>query len=242
MSLIRPGRTFAAAGAVALVLATVPAAMAAHSTVSERISHPKTRADNPPTVTIGFTIARENDEKATLRQIVLDLPSSLVAYGKRYPSCTPGKINANHSFSDCRPGSRLGAGRFVADVPAAGVYDVPGSVLMFNGKGGRSITVHFFMDNPVPVDLAFSAPLRRTHGRYGYRLTADFPHALQELRPGWFAEIKSFEASFRSLWKGQAYFEARTCPAGGSAPIAGTFSFLEQAAPTSAVGSFTCRP
>jgi hypothetical protein len=242
MSRTRAGRTLAAAAATALLLAAAPAAQATQSTISGKISPNKGKPGTPLALTIGFTITRENGENNTLRKVVLDFPPNAVANGAKFPSCMPAAINARRSFNSCPKGSLIGRGSLVADVPATDVYNVPGKVTLFNGAGGKSITVHIYAENPVLISQAFTAPLRKTSGRYGYKLTADIPYELQEISDGWFAEVKRFTTTVDAKWRGRGYIEAKRCPKGGRAPIAGAFDFLREAAPTSALGFVTCKP
>jgi hypothetical protein len=242
MSRTRAGRTLAAAAAATLLLAAAPAAMATQSTISGKISPNKGKPGTPLALTIGFTITRENGENNTLRKVVLDFPPNAVANGAKFPSCMPAVINARRSFNGCPRGSLIGRGSLVADVPAADVFNVPGKVTLFNGQGGKSITVHIYAENPVLISEAFTAPLKKTGGRYGYKLTANIPPTLQEIADGWFAEVKRFSTTVNAKWRGRGYIEAKKCPKNGRAPIAGAFDFLREASPTSALGIITCKP
>lgn len=230
------------AAASTLLLTAAPAALATQSTISGKISPSKARPGKPLALTIGFTITRENGQNNTLRRAVLQFPPNAVANGKLFPSCSPDVINARRSFAGCPKGSRIGGGSLVADVPATDVYNVPGRVTLFNGAGGKSITVHIYATNPVEISEAFSAPLVKTGGRYGYKLTADVPDSLQEIADGWFAEVKKFTTTVKATWRGRGYIEAKKCPKSGRAPIAGAFDFLRESSPTSALGFIKCTP
>lgn len=183
----------------------------------------------------------------TLREVALKFPSNGVLNGKLFPVCTAATINARRGrFTGCPKGSRIGRGTFRADVPNAEVFGVPGTITLFNGEGGTNVTVHVYATNPVLISEAFDARIVKTTGRYGYGLNVSVPYSLQEIADGWFAELRALTATVGATiavrGRARGYIEAKRCPPGGSAPIAGTFGFLRESAPASAVGAIRCRP
>lgn len=242
------GRILSIAAASALLVATAPPALAAESGITGKISPNKGPVGTPLDLSIGFTIRPAAGEQPTVSRAVLDFPANAVQNGRLFPSCTAAQINAKRGrFTSCPKGSQIGRGTLRADVPNVPVYNVPGRVTIFNGAGGKSLTIHIYATNPVLISEAFDAPLVRTRGRYGYRLTANVPRTLQEINDGWFAVLKKFDTTVGATrmvrGRKRGYIEAKRCPRGGRAPIAGTFSFMNNAvAPTSTTGWITCRP
>ena len=242
------GRILSLAAASALLLATAPSALAAESGITGKISPNKGPVGTPLDLSIGFTIRAADGEQPTLSTAVLDFPNNAVQNGKLFPSCTAAQINAKRGrFTSCPKGSQIGKGSLRADVPNADVYNVPGRVTIFNGAGGKSLTVHIYATNPVLISEAFDAPLVKTSGRFGYRLTSNVPYSLQEISDGWFAVLKSFNTTVGATrtvrGRKRGYIEAKRCPRGGRAPIAGAFSFMNgTGAATSTTGFISCRP
>lgn len=221
--------------------------MATQSTIRGSISPNKGKPGTPLALSVGFTIKRENDQNNTLSRVVLSFPRNATVNGKKFPSCSPETINARRSFSGCPKGSKIGSGSLRADVPAVPVSNVPGTVTLFNGPGGKSITVNIVAHNPVEIFQAFKAPLKKVSGRYGYVLTAPVPKELQEINDGWFAQVKTFQTKVKATWRGTPYIAAKKCPKGGRAPIAGAFSFsaggeVPASDPTTATSFITCKP
>ena len=123
--------------------------------------------------------------------------------------------------------------------------NVPGTVTLFNGPGGRSITVHIHLTNPALISIAFDAPLRRTRGKYGYVLTANVPEGLQTLiAPDSYGALRRFTTTVgitrKVRGRTRGYIEAKRCPRSGRVPVAGAFFFNEDRATTSATGTIRC--
>ncbi|ADB52060.1 hypothetical protein [Conexibacter woesei] len=238
-----------AAGTAVLVavLAAASAATAATSAISGKVTPDHGAAGTPLSITIGFTLDPEPaGQSMTLSTSELKLPSNGVLNSRLFPTCNAATINARRGrFTDCPRGSQVGRGSFSADVPAADVFGVPGRVTIFNG-GGTNITVHIYATNPVLISEAFDAQLVRTSGRYGYSMNIRVPDSMQEISDGWFAELRRFTATVGATavvrGRRRGYVEAKRCPKSGRAPIAATFGFLRESAPTSAVGWISCRP
>ncbi|MBB4662584.1 hypothetical protein [Conexibacter arvalis] len=247
MSPQRAGRTLAAAAATALLLATAPTALAAESSISGKINPNKGKPGTPLRLTVNFTTeGDEGVESSTLRQVIVQLPPNAVQNAKFFPVCRAVTINAAKSFRNCPKNSQIGRGSLRADVPMTDVYNVPGTVTFFNGsRKGNRITIHVNALRPVPIYEAFDATLLRTRGRYGYKLIANIPDSLQEISPGWFAQVRRFTSTFNARikvrGKTRGYIEAKRCPKARRVPIAGSFAF-RQGSSTSALGWITCRP
>jgi hypothetical protein len=244
------------AAASTLLLATAPGALAAKSKIGGTISPVRVQPDpSKPAkrlthdLTVSFEIVKDGEQSATLRRAVVRFPANVVLDGRHFPACEPGPINAGSTFNVCPQGSRLGSGRFVADVPGAGVYNVPGRVTVFNGRGGKSMTVHLYADTPA-IATGFTAPLRRVRGRY--ELTMPFPSALQKLPPAGPAsvqapatdsllEIKRLTVSLLAVWRDRSYVELTRCPRSGRTQIGAAFDFVGGSSPAQPLGLLTCK-
>lgn len=233
-----------AAGAL-LVVAT-----AAHATalsIDGNVSPLGAPPGTPLDVRFEMLLTPEGDQSSIVTKMVLKLPPAGIVNGRMFPSCSPEVINARRSFAGCPKGSRIGGGGGRADVEEAGVFGVPATVTLFNGPGGRTVTVHVYAENPALVSEAFSATLTRTSGRYGYVVTAPFPPTLQEISDGWFVELRTVRmvvgATTRDPRTGRrrGYIEARRCPSSGTVPVSAGFEFLRESAPVTAVRTVACR-
>ena len=245
-------RTLSLAAASAALLAVAPPAIAdTKSTLSGSISPVRVKPGAPLNLTIGFTLdpTERGADPATLTQIVIDFPKNAVHNGRLFPSCSAAAINARQNFSACPKGSQIGRGTGRADTPAVDVYNVPVRFTLFNARGGKAITIHVYAENPIVVNHAFEAPIKRVRGRYGYRLTAKVPEILQEINGkggGWFVGLRKFRSTVGGTrvvkGKRRGFIEAKSCPRGGRAPIAARFSFLRDSAPSSARSWIRCMP
>ncbi len=244
---IRNSRALAAAAATTLLLVAAPTAMAARGSLSGSINPNKGPIGSPINLSIGAVLDPDTPdrERGTLSKIELFFPPNARTNGAKFPYCAPETINARRSFSGCPKGSKIGTGKLRADVPAVPVSDVPGDIVIFNGKGGKSVTINIEAHNPVEIFEAFTATLVRTKGRYGYHLSGNIPRSLQEINDGWFAEVRRFSTSIKATWRGTPYIESTTlCPKSLSVPIAGRFSFMSRPngdSPLDVTSTIRCR-
>jgi len=249
MRLIRPTRTLLAATA-ALLVAAPPAAAVLQPTarIGGRITPDRGKPGTPLKLTTVFSIdPNPGETPGTLNRAVLQFPKNGIVNGHLFPSCSPEVINRTRSFRDCPKGSQIGKGRLLGDVPNLELRNVPGRVTLFNGPGGRSITVHIYLTNPALISIAFKAPLKRVRGKYGYTMVNPVPEGLQNLIPPdtfgalrWLTATVGITRKIRGRTRG--FIEAGTCPKSGRVPIAGTFYFNEDNASTSTEGFIRCRP
>lgn len=243
----RHGRALVAATATALLLATAPAAMGQPNSLNGSINPDKGPIGSPIRLTIGFRLdADPGKEAGTLTKVDLFFPPNARTNGALFPSCSPDTINARRSFAGCPKGSKIGTGRIKADVPAADVFNVPATMTIFNGRGGKSVTIHIYAENPVLISEAFTAPLQKTSGRFGYHLTAPIPYTLQEINDGWFTQVRSLTSTINaSITRGGRripYIQSTTlCPKSLSVPIASRIAFLRDYAPISQNATIKCR-
>lgn len=221
--------------------------MAASSSITGKINPDKGKPGTPLRLFVRFTTeGDEGEQSATLSRVVVQLPPNAVQNAKLFPTCTAKEINARKSLKVCPAKSLIGRGRLRADVPNADVFNVPADITFFNGsRSGNRITIHVFAIRPVDISLAFDASLVRTKGRYGYKLTANIPEALQEIYPTWYPQVRWMDSTFNQTivvkGKKRGYIEAKKCPKSGRVPIAGSFGF-RQGSSTSSQGWITCKP
>ncbi|MDO8209264.1 hypothetical protein [Conexibacter sp. CPCC 206217] len=244
----RHGRALVAATATALLLATAPAAMGQPNSLNGSINPNKGPIGSPLRLTIGFRLdADPGKEAGTLSKVDLFFPPNARTNGALFPSCSPETINARRSFAGCPKGSKIGTGRIRADVPAADVLDVPATMTIFNGRGGKSVTIHIYAENPVLISEAFTAPLTKTSGRFGYHLVAPIPPSLQEIADGWFAQVRTLTSTISGWARNRSgrripYIQSTTlCPKSLSVPIASRIAFLRDYAPISQSATIACR-
>jgi hypothetical protein len=243
---IRVTRTLLAATA-ALLVAAAPAA-AQSSSIGGKISPDRGRPGTPLRLTLNFALdPAPGQAPGTLNRAVLQFPPNATVNGKLFPSCSADTINkAGGRFTKCPKGSQIGKGSLKGDVFNLDLSMVPGRVTLFNGPGGKSITVHIYLTNPALISIAFQAPLVKTKGRYGYKLTAPVPEGLQTLiQPDSFAGLRTFTSTVgitkKVKGRTRGYIEAKRCPKNGRVPVAGQFFFNETPS-TSATGEIKCRP
>ncbi|MBB4662583.1 hypothetical protein [Conexibacter arvalis] len=231
----RSGRVLAAAALAAALLAAAPAAQAQNRTSLRGAINPnKGKIGTPMDLKIAFTIdPPAGTVPGTLSELTLQFPPNAKVNANLFPVCSAATINAAKSFRNCPKGSQIGGGRGHADVTAVPVYNADFDVTLFNGsRSGKKITVHVYAIRPVPIYEAFEATLTRTRGRYGYRFVAKLPYSLQEISPGWFAQVRDFNSTIRARrkirGKTRGFIESSTlCPRSLSVPLAGSFKFLD---------------
>lgn len=235
-----------ATAAAALALAA-PTAAATTSSISGTVVPDHARPGTPLAVHLGFRLDPENGaEPATLSRLVLLLPHGARQNASLFPVCTAATINAAKSPHVCPRGSRIGAGTARADVTAVDMFGVPATVTFFNGsRSGERITLWVQVVRPARVSMAIDTTMVKTRGRYGFKVTSALPDSLQEIAPGWFQQMRSFESTLDARrtvgGRVRGYLEATRCPASGRAPIAGTF-FFRDGSNSSTQSWVTCRP
>ena len=158
---------------------------------------------------------------------VINFPYGAAFNGALFPACPPATIN-RHGERSCPRGSLIGSGH------AIGVGDTVRQrlrVRLYNGPGGRSVVFYLHSTNPLRVNTAFAAPLRRFHtGRWNFELTVVVPESLRvvagvELALEEF--VSTVQATRRIHGRKRGYIEAWACPPGAQVPVQGRFAFLE---------------
>lgn len=181
-------------------------------------------------MTLRIVLRMSGDEQnglpPTLDRSVVHFPYGSALNGRLFPSCDPNTINRRGPRA-CPQGSLIGKGHAIG----VGV-DVRQrlAVLLFNGRGGRSVIFHLRGSNPLRVNTAFAAPLRRLRGgRWNFELTVPVPENLKvvagvELSLVEF--VSTVRATRRVRGRQRGYIEAWSCPPGARVPLRGNFFFI----------------
>ncbi len=160
-------------------------------------------------------------------------PHGTVVNGRLFPSCTVTAIDRAHGrLSACPPGSKIGGGVATGTAVELGVT-ADAVVTLFNGPGGRSITMNAKTTTPALIDATFSAPFVTLHrGRWADRLSIVLPESLRSVLGGdvTTAKIDVTTGATRVVHGvRRGYIEALHCPRSGKAPIHGDFAFSQGA-------------
>jgi hypothetical protein len=189
--------------------------------------------------TLGLTIdARFSTDGApdelpgTVAKAVIYFPHGPRVNGRLFPSCDPRRLlRLRGAPRACPRGSRLGGGTALGASPQFGIgVRERLKVDLYNGRRGRSIVFFLRGLNPVLISGMIVARFDTLRGgRWGYRLTMDVPHDLQEIASGIFASLLDFRVrAGGSVVRGghrYGYIEALACPPGALVPVRGVFSF-----------------
>jgi hypothetical protein len=239
MQSIRVGRIAVAAAAATLLAgaAVAPAASAPGLTtsISSSVSpnHLVPGLTNkhgmPITLKFGIKINHPADSRYRLEKVTVKFPSGVGApHGELFPSCSVAKLEKAHNrLSACPRGSKVGRGKAVGTAVDLGVTS-SAVLTLFNGPGGRSITFNVNITTPALINKTFSAPLKKTSGRYGYMLTNNIPTELQNILDGPII-VRSIDvttgATIVKNGVRRGFVEAFKCPRSHKAPIHADFSF-----------------
>jgi hypothetical protein len=233
MQSIRVGRiAVAAAAAICIVAAASPAASTPGgpvATVKTSVSPNHlvpglTNAHGMPiTLKFHLGITHPADSRYRLDKVTVRFPSGVgKPNGNLFPSCSVKQLEQAHNrLSACPRGSKIGSGRAVGTAVDIGVTS-SGKLTLFNGPGGKSITFNVNITTPALINKTFSAPLKKTSGRYGYVLTSPVPTELQNILDGPII-VKSIDVTtgltrvVRGVRRG--YIEAYKCPRSHKAPL-----------------------
>lgn len=231
----------------ALALASIAAAPVATPVVKMRGSISPSRRLAPGTP-LSFRLdtlftTRPRGADLVLQRLDYLFPHGTVVNGRLFPACTVAMIDRAHGrLSACPPGSKIGGGIATGTAVQLGVT-ANAVITLFNGPGGRSITMNATITTPALIDTTFSAPfVTLHHGRWANRLSIVLPQSLRSVLDGdvTTSEIDVTTGATR-LVHGvrRGYIEALHCPRSGRAPIHGDFAF-SQGATASADTTATC--
>ncbi|HZV74129.1 MAG TPA: hypothetical protein VFF79_10475 [Conexibacter sp.] len=249
MRVSRPLRTLAAVAIAAAALLASSALAGARTLVDiSGVATPSISAFTLTPQTLSLTIdARFSSDVAgeltgTVAKAVIYFPHGPRVNGALFPSCDPRRLQRMRgSPAACPAGSHLGGGTAIGTSPQFAGVDEHLRVELYNGARGGSIIFFLHGENPVAVAGMIVAPFTPLHGgRWGYRLTMNVPHGLQEIATGIFASLLDFKVttggSVRVRQGGRmvryGFIEALACPPGALVPVRGVFDFLGGASTT----------
>lgn len=162
-----------------------------------------------------------------LRRADYLFPRSVVVNGRRFPSCSVRTLNrARGALRACPRGSKIGSGVVPGRVVNLGGLISRGRLTLFNGPGGRSVTVNVRVEVPAIIETTVSAPLRRSRGTS--KLTLVLPPELNEILDGPIVTSRihlDLGATRTVNGVRRGYVEAARCPRSGKARMHGTFTF-----------------
>lgn len=162
-----------------------------------------------------------------IAQAVLFFDRNLVFDTRKFKECTVAQAQGGA----CPAGSQLGRGS--AQGVALGTTEEL-SVGAYKGPGGRTILLHLLGAAPLVINGVIAAPLSKSTGRYGYRLTVPTPPALQQPLPGVLATLTSFRTSVKGVG-------LKSCPRHKKLRFKGVFSYTDGTTATDET-TVACRP
>jgi hypothetical protein len=169
-------------------------------------------------------------------------PKGAVTNGRLFPSCSARKLKAAHGvLGMCPKGSKIGSGVATGIAVAIGVKS-HGNLTLFNGPGGKSVTMNVDIEHPAIINETWSAPLVRLHGKYVLKLSAKVPDSLKTIIGGDIVVTKiDVTVGATRIVKGvqRGYTEAVNCPRNRKAPFHADFTF-NQGAKASADATIAC--
>jgi hypothetical protein len=175
------------------------------------------------------------EKPSTLKSITFLFPHAKVN-AKYFKTCDPVKLGGAGPKA-CPAGSKLGSGTALADARPL-VNPVHATITMYNAKpkNGNPVFIFYAQATEVAVNIVIQAELKRSSGKYGYRLEVPIPR-IPTLPGQDDASIHEIDvdvaASTRYRGKTVYLLQAPTsCPAGGF-PFQTTFGFYDDSSLTS---------
>jgi hypothetical protein len=239
MSIFRSTVAVSIAAVAALVVTFSCAASRAASTVrptpvaklTGRISpHAKRLSPGTP-IRLALDTRFASDPRGgrfVLRRFDYLLPRGIVVNGGRFPACRVGTLRRSHGrLRACPRGSRIGRGTVSGVVVELGVTS-RARVTLFNGPGGRSITVNLSIKTPALLNNTVSASFR-ARKRRARKLTLLTPPDLRMVLDSDIvtSHVHLTIGATRIVHGAKrGYLEAGHCPSSGRAQIRGEFTFV----------------
>jgi hypothetical protein len=242
MQSIRTGRIAVAAAAATLMLAGTASAvevpgLTTSLSVSANPNHLvrglTSKHGMPIRLHFSIDITHPAGSRYQLQRVDVKFPNGVgKPNGNLFPSCSAATLERAHNrLSACPKGSKVGSGRATGTAVDLGVTS-SGRLTLFNGPGGRSIVFNVNIITPALINRNFTAPLRRTSGKYGYALSNPIPPDLQTILDGPII-VRHIDVTsgitrvVRGVRRG--FIEAFKCPRSGKAPVHADFFFSDGA-------------
>lgn len=233
----------AATGAVA----SPPAGSAADPVPTARLTAKISPHGRPAGTSVALTLDTRfaSDPPGTgfvLRRPSYTLPRGTAVNGRLFPSCSVRTLRRTHgTLRACPKGSQIGHGIIVGRAVDIGVVS-RARVTLFNGPGGRSVSMSVAVKTPAIVIAQVSAPLRRLARRDADELTFATPAVLRRILDGDITTLRihltiGATRSVRGVRRG--YLEVRRCPRSGRTRMQGRFAF-ERGRTASAGANLAC--
>jgi hypothetical protein len=239
-------------GAALLAVAAVPALAFAQNpapVVTNDVTISPSKAgtsSKPKSAKFKFKVVNSADSKATVKQIVLDLPKGVKLDGTKLPACSADDFVAN---AGCPSNTKLGTGVsyafIVAPTPAP---DCVGS----NGAASGCLTFDttFYVGGKSALTVALQQrggpafpPLTGKITNSGRKLTINIPPELQQPVPGTFSALLqlsgSFERSKTVSGKKYAFVSTTSCPSSKKWAVKSKLVYAANTAPAPAAKTAT---
>lgn len=164
-------------------------------------------------------------------QATIDFDKNAVLYTKGLPTCNPNQVQSKsteEAETICGK-AKIGGGKATAYLRAGRVYEVPQTVVAFNGvpKGGKPVVIlHTYGTTPLQASLVLIGTVSN-YGKEGYgpRLDLEIP-----LIAGGTGALKEFQVTINKKWryKGQQRsFISAKCPNSKKLKARGKFTFRD---------------
>ncbi len=158
-----------------------------------------------------------------------------VMNGTLFPSCSARRLRAANGFLGvCPKASKVGSGSATGRAVALGISST-GRLTLFNGPGGRSLTMNLSVVRPAQINATWSAPIVNMNGGRSVKVTVPVPAQLQSILGGDIdvTHIDVTTGATRVVHgRRHGYFEARHCHGG---TLHGRFLFKGGITTTAAV-------
>lgn len=226
-------RRLSLAGLLAVAALAAPAAAhadqsAALNVRAELLNQP---AGRPWNINLGVGVevsTPDGGPPSPLKTVDLRFPQGASLNDDRFATCSKDKLELR-GRSACPRASLIGTGRASADVRPLLDFPIGASLNAYVGPkrdGGRILLFSAVTRDVVNLNLVMEGMLRKTKGRYGYRLQLEIPpiNTIPGSPP---AAVDSFDVMIDGRSRGRSFVEApRRCPRGGM-PFAGTFGYAD---------------
>jgi hypothetical protein len=218
----------------ALLLATLIAPGAAHASQTAALDVSAQLLNQPVgrpwSINLGTTVTVSTPDGAPpspLQSVDIRFPQATLN-DDRFPACAVNELELRGP-SACPKASKVGHGVARADVRPLLDFLVDVDLQVFVGpeeRGGRMLLFHAQARQIPAVELILKGLLRKTQGRYGYRLTLEIPE-ISTVPGSPPAAVTFFDVQVGGKNRGRSFLEApRSCPRSGL-PFAGAFGYAD---------------